>query len=41
MALRLGGRFAPGAMVRQFDWIYREDVTRGARLATSLPMVAE
>ena len=41
MALRLGGRFAPGAMVRQFDWIYREDVTRGARLAPSLPMVAE
>ena len=30
MALRLGGRIAPAAMVRQFDWIYRHDVTGGA-----------
>ncbi|WP_093117152.1 FAD-dependent monooxygenase [Salinihabitans flavidus] len=28
-ALRLGGAVAPGAMSRQFDWIYRHDVTRG------------
>ncbi len=26
-ALRLGGSVAPGRMVRQFDWIYRHDVT--------------
>ncbi|MCF6429796.1 FAD-dependent monooxygenase [Leisingera sp. MMG026] len=25
--LKLGGRFAPGKMVSQFDWIYRHDVT--------------
>lgn len=25
--LKLGGRFAPGRMVSQFDWIYRHDVT--------------
>lgn len=29
MALRLGGMAAPARMVRQFDWIYRHDVTRG------------
>lgn len=29
MALRLGGMVAPAQMVRQFDWIYRHDVTRG------------
>lgn len=29
MALRLGGMVAPVRMVRQFDWIYRHDVTRG------------
>lgn len=33
MVLRLGGRIAPAAMVRQFDWIYRHDVTGGAVLA--------
>ena len=27
MALRLGGTMAPEKMVRQFDWIYRHDVT--------------
>ena len=27
MALSAGGRFAPGKMVRQFDWLYRHDVT--------------
>ena len=27
LALHLGGRFAPGAMVRQFDWLYGYDVT--------------
>lgn len=27
-ALRLGGQIAPGAMVRQFDWLYRHDVTQ-------------
>ncbi|MCR9127653.1 MAG: FAD-dependent monooxygenase [Rhodobacteraceae bacterium] len=26
-ALRLGGALAPGAAVRQFDWLYRHDVT--------------
>ena len=31
-ALRLGGAFAPERMVRQFDWIYAEDVTGGASL---------
>lgn len=41
MALRLGGRLAPGAMVRQFDWIYRHDVTGGAALADAAPLVAE
>ncbi|KIC11410.1 monooxygenase [Leisingera sp. ANG-M1] len=25
--LKLGGRYAPGKMVSQFDWIYRHDVT--------------
>ncbi|MFC6687676.1 FAD-dependent monooxygenase [Jhaorihella thermophila] len=29
LALRLGGSLAPGRMVRQFDWIYRHDVTAG------------
>lgn len=29
LALRLGGALAPGRMVRQFDWIYRHDVTAG------------
>ncbi|WP_088625392.1 FAD-dependent monooxygenase [Oceanicola sp. 22II-s10i] len=33
LALRLGGIVAPAAMVRQFDWIYREDVTGGAVLS--------
>ncbi len=28
-ALRLGGRLAPGRMMRQFDWIYGHDVTAG------------
>ncbi|WP_375690582.1 FAD-dependent oxidoreductase [Pseudooceanicola sp. LIPI14-2-Ac024] len=41
MALRLGGRIAPGAMVRQFDWIYRHDVTGGAMVETPVPEVAE
>lgn len=27
LALSLGSRAAPGAMMRQFDWIYRHDVT--------------
>lgn len=27
LALRLGGAVMPGRMVRQFDWIYRHDVT--------------
>ena len=27
MALSLGGKMAPEKMVRQFDWIYRHDVT--------------
>ncbi|MBE1284622.1 MAG: NAD(P)-binding protein [Rhodobacteraceae bacterium] len=27
LVLKLGGRFAPERMVRQFDWIYRHDVT--------------
>lgn len=27
LGLRLGGRLAPAAMVHQFDWIYRHDVT--------------
>ncbi|UWQ93176.1 FAD-dependent monooxygenase [Rhodobacteraceae bacterium M382] len=30
MVLGLGGRLAPRRMVRQFDWIYRHDVTAGA-----------
>jgi len=30
LALRLAGRVAPGAMLRQFDWIYGHDVTAGA-----------
>lgn len=29
LALHLGGLVAPARMVRQFDWIYRHDVTRG------------
>lgn len=29
LALRLGGLVAPGAMLRQFDWIYAHDVTAG------------
>ncbi len=29
LALRIGGRLAPRHMVRQFDWIYRHDVTAG------------
>lgn len=29
LALRLGGRLAPGRMVHQFDWIYGHDVTAG------------
>jgi len=41
MALRLGGRIAPGAMVRQFDWIYRHDVTGGTVLPGAVPLVAE
>jgi len=41
MALRLGGRIAPGAMVRQFDWIYRHDVTGGANLPGPATLVAE
>jgi salicylate hydroxylase len=28
MALRLGGALAPARMVRQFDWLYRYDVTK-------------
>jgi len=32
LALRIGGRVAPEAMARQFDWIYRHDVTGGERL---------
>ena len=28
--LRLAGRLAPGAMLRQFDWLYAHDVTGGA-----------
>ncbi len=27
LALRMAGRFAPGAMVRSFDWLYGYDVT--------------
>ena len=27
LALRMGWALAPGRMVRQFDWIYRHDVT--------------
>lgn len=27
LALHLGGRLAPGVMMRQFDWLYRYDVT--------------
>lgn len=30
--LQFGGKIAPERMVRQFDWIYRHDVTEGARL---------
>jgi salicylate hydroxylase len=29
-ALRAGGALAPERMIRQFDWIYAHDVTRGA-----------
>ena len=32
-ALRLGGALAPMRMMRQFDWLYGEDVTGGARLS--------
>lgn len=28
LALRLGGRIAPGAATRRFDWLYGHDVTR-------------
>lgn len=28
LALRLGGRLAPGAAAARFDWLYRHDVTR-------------
>jgi salicylate hydroxylase len=27
--MRLGGRFAPDRMMRQFDWLYTHDVTKG------------
>ena len=27
-ALRIGSRIAPGMMMRQFDWLYRHDVTK-------------
>ena len=27
LALHLGGRFAPGLMLRQFGWLYRYDPT--------------
>lgn len=39
-AMRLGGRLAPAAMVRQFDWIYAHDVTGGAVLDQSAPQPA-
>ena len=40
-ALRLGGRLAPAMMVRQFDWLYRHDVTAGAsNPATALTLAA-
>ena len=29
--LRLGSRLVPGLMMRQFDWIYRHDVTRASK----------
>jgi salicylate hydroxylase len=29
VALRTGGALAPGAMMRQFDWLYGHDVTQG------------
>ncbi|MGC3937062.1 FAD-dependent monooxygenase [Roseobacter sp. EG26] len=29
LGLRLGSQLAPGAMIRQFDWIYGHDVTKG------------
>ena len=29
--LRLGSRMVPGLMMRQFDWIYRHDVTRASK----------
>jgi salicylate hydroxylase len=32
MALRLGGAIAPDRMMRQFDWIYGHDETRGETL---------
>ncbi len=32
LALRVGGRVAPAAMVRQFDWIYGYDATGGQTL---------
>ncbi|MDF1854117.1 FAD-dependent monooxygenase [Pseudooceanicola sp.] len=35
-ALRLGGRLAPAAMLHQFDWIYRHDVTGGVVLADAV-----
>ena len=34
-ALRLAGRVAPGAMLRQFDWLYGHDVTAAATQASA------
>lgn len=31
MGLRVAGRVAPGAMLRQFDWLYGHDVTQGGK----------
>ncbi|PJE29952.1 salicylate hydroxylase [Pseudooceanicola antarcticus] len=36
-ALRLAGRFTPGMMLNQFDWLYGLDVTGGRRLSEPLP----
>jgi hypothetical protein len=30
LALNLGGRIAPLAVLGRFDWLYRYDVTKGA-----------
>ena len=30
LALNLGGRVAPSAVLGRFDWLYRYDVTKGA-----------